>query len=67
MSHYYRSEDFPEEVRQSWGISDEDFKEIKFQLAGTRLPPARITQKELEQKGYNSWGHYKGVAAIRAW
>ncbi len=63
----YKLEDFPEEVRQAWGISDKDFKEIKSQLVGKPLPPARITQHELDQKGYISWGHYKGVAAIRAW
>ncbi len=58
-SEYYRSEDFPEEARQAWGISDKDFKEIKFQLVGTRLPPARCTQKDLEQKGTGIWGTIK--------
>ncbi|KAL0022361.1 hypothetical protein WJX77_004180 [Trebouxia sp. C0004] len=62
-SHYYRCEEFPEKDRLSWGISDKDFEEIKLQLVGTCLPPARITQKELKLKGCKFWGHYKGVAA----
>lgn len=35
----YILEDFPEEVRQAWGVYDEDFKEIKSQLVGKPLPP----------------------------
>ncbi|KAL3154974.1 hypothetical protein ABBQ38_011502 [Trebouxia sp. C0009 RCD-2024] len=30
----YRIQDFPEETRQSWGVSDEDLQEIKQQLVG---------------------------------
>lgn len=57
---------FPGEVCQAWGISDEDFEEIKSQLVGNPLPPARMSQNQLEQKGYTSWGHYKAVAVVRA-
>ena len=63
----YAETDFPADVHRHWGLSDNDYTDLKALLIGRPVGPQLVSDEVLQKRGYSSWKEYKVCSAIKAW